>query len=285
MAHSSTQSRQLASAAPPPTPPPDPWLHVPIRWLFRAAETTRAVLAFGLITLAVMVTRYRQARTVVRPQIRTQIVRAGIHLLPMILFLAAALGFVVIGQTVALLSRVGAQHLIGTVMVIAVVRELGPLVTALVVLLRVGTAAVIELGSSRALGELEALEALGIDPMLYLVVPRVIGMAAATFALTAYFIIGAVLSGYLFAFLQDVPLTPGAYFRQLARALSWPDFVLLLLKPVAFGAVIAIVTCYQGLARPLRLGEVSRVTTTAVVVSTVACVGLDALFILVYLLT
>ena len=242
------------------------------------------MLAFGLITLGVLVTKSRVARAVVRPRIRAQVGRAGLRMLPMILFLAAALGFVVIGQTVALLSHVGAQHLIGTVMVTVVVRELGPLVTALVVLLRVGTATVIELGSSRAQGEVEALEALGVDPIHYLVIPRVIGLAVATFALTIYFILAALLSGYCVAFLQDVPIKPGSYFRQLAFSLSWPDFLLLVLKPLAFGAVIAVVTCYQGLARPLGLNDVSRVTTTAVVVSTVACVLLDALFILVYLL-
>lgn len=254
------------------------------RWLLGAGETARGVLAFGLITLGVLVSRFDMARTVVRPRIRTQIARAGVQLLPMVLFLATALGFVVIGQTVALLSQVGAQHLIGTVMVTAVVRELGPLIAAFVVLLRIGTATVIDLGSSRALGEIEALEALGIDPIHYLVVPRVVGMALATFALTVYFIMAALFCGYLFAFIQDVPIKPGEYFRQLARALDWPDFGLLLLKPLAFGSVIAVVTCYQGLARPLELREVSRVTTTAVVASTIACVLLDVGFILVYLL-
>jgi phospholipid/cholesterol/gamma-HCH transport system permease protein len=149
-------------------------------------------------------------------------------------------------------------------MVIVVVRELGPLLAAMLVLARVGTAHVIELGTARALGEVEALEALGIDPVHYLIVPRVIGMAVGVFSLTVYLIIGALVSGYLFAFLQDVPLTPGDYFKQIAEALSWLDFALLALKTVAFGFFIAIVTCYHGLARPLRLEDVSRVAVRAV---------------------
>jgi len=247
-------------------------------------DTSHQLLAFALITLGVLATKFNRASAVVHPLIYEQIARAGLRLLPMISFLAAALGFVVIGQTVALLTQVGAQHLIGTVMVTVVVRELGPLVTAVVVLLRVGTATVVELGMARALGEVEALEALGIDPVHYLVVPRVLGMAIAVLALTAYLILGAVFSGYLFAFLQDVPLTPGEYFRQLALALTWQDFVLLTLKASAFGAILALVTCFQGLARPLLLAEVSIVTTRALVASLIACVALDALFILVYLL-
>jgi phospholipid/cholesterol/gamma-HCH transport system permease protein len=206
-----------------------------------------------------------------------------VRLLPVVSFLAAALGLVVIGQTVSLLNRVGAQDYAGIVMVTAIVRELGPLVTALLVLARVGTAIVIELSTNRATGEVEALEALGIDPVHYLVMPRVLGLSISIFSLTVYMIIVALLAGYLFAFLQDVPLRPGEYFTQLAMALRWQDFALLALKTLSFGAVIAIVTCYQGLARPVRLDEVADVTTRAIVESVIACVILDSLFIIVYL--
>jgi phospholipid/cholesterol/gamma-HCH transport system permease protein len=254
------------------------------RWILQWIDTSHKLFAFALITLGVLATKSNRAVAVVHPLVYEQIARAGLRLLPMISFLAAALGFVVIGQTVALLTQVGAQQLIGTVMVTVVVRELGPLVTAVVVLLRVGTATVVELGMTRALGEVEALEALGVDPIHYLVVPRVLGMAIAVLALTAYLILGATFSGYLFAFLQDVPLTPGEYFRQLALALTWQDFVLLALKASAFGAILAFVTCFQGLARPLLLADVSTATTRALVASLIACVALDALFILVYLL-
>ena len=212
-----------------------------------------------------------------------QVGRAGLKLLPMVSFLAMALGLVVIGQTVSLLNRVGAQEYAGIVMVTVIVRELGPLVTALLVLARVGTAIVIELSTNRATGEVEALEALGIDPIHFLVMPRVLGLAISIFSLTVYMIIVALLSGYLFAFLQDVPLQPGEYFNQLVSSLRWEDFALLALKTVSFGVIIAIVTCYQGLARPLRIEEVRDVTTSAVVESVVACVLLDALFIIVYL--
>ena len=254
------------------------------RKLIQALLTIQGVGAFALITLGILATKSNVASRVIRPLIRQQIHLAGVRLLPMVSFLALALGLVIVGQTVSLLSRVGAQNFAGTIMVTVVVRELGPLVAALLVLARVGTATVIELGTARALGEVEALEALGIDPVHYLVVPRVAGLAIATFALTVYLIIGAACSGYLFIFVQDVPLPPGDYFQQLAQALRWEDFVLLGLKSAAFGVVIAIVTCYQGLAKPLRLEEVATVTTRAVVNSVVACVCLDAIFIVVYLL-
>jgi len=236
-----------------------------------------------LITAGIAVTKFNTARTVIHPLVRQQLTRAGLRLLPMVAFLAFALGMVVIGQTVLILNRYGAQNFLGTVMVTVVVRELGPIFAALLVLARAGTANVIELGTARALGEVEALEALGIDPIHYLVVPRVIGMALSIFALTLYLILFALLSGYLFAFVEGVPLLPGDYFRQLAGALIWQDFILLILKTMSFGIFIAIVTCFEGLARPMRLEDVSRASTSAVGKCVVGVVLLDAVFIIVYL--
>jgi phospholipid/cholesterol/gamma-HCH transport system permease protein len=102
------------------------------------------------------------------------------------------------------------------------------------------------------------------------------------YCLTIYLILIAIGSGYLFAFLQDVPLTPSAYLGQIGDALRWQDFVLLLLKTAAFGIVIAVVNCYHGLARPLRLEDVSRVTTRSVVESVIGCVIVDAVFLVGY---
>lgn len=254
------------------------------RKLLALTETIHGLGAFALITAGVMLTKWNVARRLVRPIVREQVYRAGVRLLPMVSFLAIALGLIIIGQTVSLLTRVGAQNYAGTVMVTVIVRELGPILTAIIVLARVGTATVVELGTARAMGEVEALESLGIDPIHYLVVPRVIGLALSIFSLTVYLIIIAVLSGYLFAFLQDVPLRPTEYINQLATSLQWHDFVLLALKTTVFGCIIAVVTCFQGLAQPLRIEHVSGATTRAVAHSVVACIFVDALFIVVYLL-
>ncbi len=253
------------------------------RIILRIVRTIHGLGAFALITLGVTVTKFWKAADLIHPMIALQITRAGVRLLPMVSFVAFALGLVVIGQTVSLLNRVGAQDYAGMVMVTVIVRELGPLVTALLVLARVGTMIVIELSTNRATGEVEALEALGIDPIHFLVMPRVLGLAISIFALTVYMIIVALLSGYLFAFVQDVPLRPGEYLNQLTTSLRWQDFALLALKTTSFGSVIAIITCYQGLARPVRIDEVGEVTSSAVVRSVIACVLLDSLFIVVYL--
>jgi phospholipid/cholesterol/gamma-HCH transport system permease protein len=253
------------------------------RRLFRFLLTVQGLGAFGLITLGVILTKFNAARSVIWPLVMRETFRAGLRLLPMFLFVAAALGLLVIGQSVSWLTQVGAINYLGTIMVIVVVRELGPLLAVLLVLARIGTANVIELGTARALGEVEALEALGIDPVHYLVAPRVIGLALGVFSLTVYLILGALVSGYLWAFVQDVPLLPGDYFRQLTGSLRGLDFALLALKTLAFGFIVAIVTCYHGLAQPLRLEEVSYATVRAVVQSVFACVLIDAVFIVIYL--
>ena len=253
------------------------------RSLTRFLLAVHGLGAFALITLGVMVSQAGVARQIIRPLTLLQVARSGLRLLPLASFLALALGLMVIGQTVSVLNRFGADQFLGTVMVTAVVRELGPLLTALLVLLRSGTANVVELGTARALGEVEALEVLGIDPIHYFVVPRAIGMAVGTFALTVYLILGALLSGYLWAFIQDVPLTPEDYFKQLAQALTGLDFVLLAAKTFAFGTTIAVITCYHGLAQPLVLDGVSRATVNAVGQSIIACAVLDAVFIIIYL--
>ena len=255
------------------------------RQIFLYLLTVQGVAAFALITLGVILRKFGVAAEVVHPRVRQEINRSGTSLMPMFVFVALALGFLVIGQTVSALAKVGATDYLGSTMVIVIVRELGPLLTAMLVLARVGSANVIELGTARALGEVEALEALGIDPVHYLVMPRVIGMALGVFALTIYLVIGALASGYLFAFMATVPLTPSQYFTQIADALGWLDFVLMALKTMAFGFFIAIVTCYHGLAQPLKLEDVSRVAVRAVTQGIFACVLIDAVFIVLYFLT
>jgi phospholipid/cholesterol/gamma-HCH transport system permease protein len=254
------------------------------RTVLDVLDTGKKIGAFALISLGTAVTRRDVARNVIHPLIRKQLVRFGVRLLPAVAFLGLALGFMIVSQTVALLSRVGATNLTGVLMVAVVVRELGPLTAALIVLARVGTATVIELGTVRATGEIEALEALGIDPIHYLVVPRLIGLVVSVIALSVYLIVIALVSGYLFGFLQNLPLSPSEYVHQIANALRWEDFVLLAFKTASFGAVLALTICFNGLAQPLRLEEISHSTTRTVAQALVGCVLLDAFFIVIYLL-
>ena len=284
-----------------PIPPPGPvplrpaerprsdWLDATLDLGWRpvqaTASTVRRLLAFALIVLSTMLLKFGRARRVVHPLVWSQIRIAGVRLVPFVVFLAGMAGFTLIGQALVLLRQVGREELLGSVLVVGLFRELAPLATAVLVLLRVGTATVVELATTRATGEVEALEALGIDPVHFLVMPRVIGLAISVFGLAVYFMISSLVGGYVFCFIQQLPIAPLDYLNGFAQALVWQDFVMVFLKTAGFGAVIAVVTCYQGLSRPLRLEQVPDAATRAVSQSLTACVILDGLFLAVFLLT
>src|SRR5208337_354797 len=101
------------------------------RKLFLFLLTIQGLGAFALITLGVILKKFGAAHSVMQPRIRHEINRAGVSLMPMFIFVSLALGFLVIGQTVSALAKVGATNYLGSTMVIVVVRELGPLLTAM----------------------------------------------------------------------------------------------------------------------------------------------------------
>lgn len=260
------------------------WLnHIALR-IVSATTTVERLIAFTLITVGTATTQFRRAPGLFGPLIREQIFRSGVRLIPIVCFLGLSLGVLIVGQTEALLQEVGATQYTGALLVTVIIRELAPLVAGLVVFARVGTASVIELGTARALGEVDALEALGIDPVHYLVVPKLIGFTVSVMGLTLYCILASLFSGYLFAFSRGLPLDPAAYLNRIAMAVSWIDFPLLALKSGLFGAITAMVVCYQGLARPLRLEDVGDATAQTVVYCLVICLVVDAGFIPLYLL-
>lgn len=248
--------------------------------LLRFFATVQHIGAFSLITLGVAVTKLFVAQRVIFPAVQQQLARAGVRLLPIIGFIGAAVGFVIVGQTLSLLAQVGQVGLTGDLLVMVVVREVAPFVAALVVLARVGTATVVELGTARALGEVETLEALGIDPIHFLVVPRVIGLTCSVMALTVYLTLITLFSGWVFALLANLPYPLAVYFGYIAGALEWYDFVLIGAKTASFGAVSAMVVCYHGLAQPVRIEDVSAATTRTVAQCVVAFGLIDGAFLI-----
>lgn len=254
-----------------------PLLRTAGRRALASLETIKGLIAFALISAGALISQRRRARTLIRSLVIEQVAQNGLKLLPLGLAVAAAVGLVVVGQMVSLLTRLGATQLIGPLLVSLVIRELAPLITAFLVLGRSGTNTVVQLGTSRALGEVEALESLAIDPIHYLVVPRVIGLATAVFALTVYVIMGTLGFGFVFAFLTDTPLTLETFAGEISASLRWFDFALLAIKTAGFGTIIAVATCYAGLARPLTLPDVAPASTRAVVIGVAGCLLLDAI--------
>lgn len=262
-----------------PVPRRRPLLQLAGRRALAFVDTVKGLIAFALIAAVALVSKRWTARPLIRSLVVEQVAQNGLRLLPLGLAVAAAFGLVVVGQIVALLTQLGATQLIGPLVVMVVIRELAPLITAFLVLGRSGTNTVVQLGTSRALGEVEALEALAIDPIHYLVVPRIIGLATAVLALTVYLIMGTLGFGFVFVFLSDVPLTLETFAGEIAGSLSWFDFLLLGFKTAGFGTIIAVATCYAGLARPLTLAEVAPASTQGVVLGVAGCLLLDAVLV------
>ena len=213
----------------------------------------------------------------------TQIYFTGVQALPLISVLAVASGSIVILQASMNIGLLGGAGAIGGVMVAVIVREIAPLLTALIVIARSGTAVASDIGTMKVNREIEALEAMGIHPLSYVVFPRLLGGVISVVCLAIYFVLIAVVGGYVVTnFIQSLPLS--FYADSLARAFSRQDVGLFLLKNLFSGIIIFVVSCHQGLQVKQSPHEVPQVTTKAVVTSIIYVVVFNmAVTILFYL--
>ena len=170
------------------------------RFLARAGESLDQ---FGLLwrVLVTLVRARGRGRQMIRPTTIEQIYFTGVQALPVISLMALLLGVLVIVESTERLSEIGLDEYLGRVMVVMIIRELGPVMTALLVILRSGVAIGIKLGYMTALREMEAIEMQGIDPLHLVAVPRIIGLMSAIVCLFIYFDLVAVFGGAAFAWL------------------------------------------------------------------------------------
>jgi phospholipid/cholesterol/gamma-HCH transport system permease protein len=225
---------------------------------------TFQVLMMAYVAFRTTIFEQSQGLRTVFSVVATQIYFTGWQAVPLISVLAVASGAVVILQSQTQLSFLGGQEMIGNLLVVIVVRELGPLMTALIVIARSGTAVASEVGNMRANREIEALEVLGINPLSYIVFPRMLGGVVSVLCLAFYFNVAALFGGFFVTkLLQDMPLS--FYFNSLAQAIEFEDVILFLVKNTFSGVIIFIVSCFQGLSVKRAITEVPIVTTQAVV--------------------
>jgi phospholipid/cholesterol/gamma-HCH transport system permease protein len=202
-------------------------------------------------------------RRVTREVLKRQILFTGVEALPFTALIALLSAAVVVVQGHL---QLGSSDLLGGMLVTVVLRELGPLIVAFIVIGRSGTAIAAELASMRTRGEIDTLEAMGIDPFEYLIVPRLAGMVAAVFALTVAFVAICLLGGW--GMLQLVASNPpalSAYTAMLAAPLGQGDLAVFLAKTIVPGLIVAAVACHEGLAAGASATEVPRAATRAVV--------------------
>lgn len=208
--------------------------------------------------------------------ISAQIYFTGWQALPLISVLAVATGAIVVLQTSLQLSLLGGAGLVGNMMIVIIVREVGPLLTALIVIARSGTAVASEIGTMRVNKEIEALETMGIHPLSYIVFPRIMGGVISVLCLAFYFDFIAVMGGFVVTkFVHDIPFA--FYTDSLAQAFTTDDIFIFFLKNGFSGMIIFVICCYQGLLVKLGPHEVPQVTTKAVVNSVIYVVCFNAI--------
>ena len=202
--------------------------------------------------------------------------RSGADAVPIVVVINFLVGLAMAYQAAEQLARFGANILVADLIGISVTRELGPLMTAILVSGRSGAAFAAELGSMQVNGEIDALRTMGFGPMRYLVVPRTLALIVVLPLLTVLADL-AGMAGGLVVGVSNLDLTVRGYLFQTARVVSVWDISSGLIKSVVFGLAISLIACQQGLATSGGAEGVGRRTTSAVVASLFALILIDAL--------
>ena len=195
-----------------------------------------------------------------------QLMAIGNRSFSLVALVAMFTGLVLALQLSVGLGRFGLKLYVGQVVGLAIFREMGPVLTALMVSARVGSGIAAELGSMVVTEQVLAIEAMGASPMQKLVVPRVLATVIATPLLTIMADVIGVLGG-MFITMREADVTATFYIDQVCNTLIMEDFVSGVAKAAFFGFFIAIISCYQGLNTVGGTEGVGRATTRAVVIS------------------
>lgn len=203
--------------------------------------------------------------------------RAGADAAPIVMLINFLMGLVMAYQSSAQLKQFGANQYVADLVGVSMTRELGPLMTAIIICGRSGAAFAAELGTMKVSEEVDALRTLGVMPLRYLVMPRVLGLVLVAPLLVLLADAVGIAGGAVVAALS-LDITPTAYLIQLKSAVKPSDIVSGLIKGMVFSGAVALISCQQGLATSGGAEGVGRRTTGAVVSILFALIVLDAIF-------
>ena len=207
----------------------------------------------------------------------SQAMETGVRALPILSLITFFIGLIMALQAAYELRRFGAISAVATAVAVTMSRELGPLVTAIVVIGRSGSAFAAEIGTMKVSEEIDALETMAISPIRFLVAPKFLAMAVMLPCLTIWANVMGILGGSLFGVAQ-ADFTLVRYIKASIDSLFLRDIVTGLIKSVMFGITITAVGCFEGLATGGGAEQVGRSTTRAVVMSIFLVVAADLLF-------
>jgi len=211
-----------------------------------------------------------------------QMVRVGVRAIPIVILCELAIGMILPLQMYPKLDEFGQAEQIATINAIAAFRELGPLMTAIVLSGFAGASIAAELGTMVTAEEIEALESLALNPVRFLVIPRMLATVLMTLILTVIADVVMICGGMLTSL--RLGIDPDVYYTLTLDAVNITGFITGLIKAGVFGMLIGLIACYLGLSvKPWQGSEgVGKATTNTVVYCIVAIIGADAVFTIIF---
>lgn len=206
-----------------------------------------------------------------------QMERIGIHSFLIVFLTALFTGMVLAFQTAYTMKKMNAQIYIAGLVSLSVCRELGPVLTALVVAARVGSAIAAEIGTMKVTEQVDALETLATNPVRYLVMPRFLSLLIMLPILTIYADFTGMAGGFIVA-VNKLYIPYGLYLKKSFDALLYKDIWTGLIKSVVFAIIIANISCFEGMNTKGGAEGVGRATTQAVFLSCILVIAADCLF-------
>jgi phospholipid/cholesterol/gamma-HCH transport system permease protein len=213
-----------------------------------------------------------------------QAMAVGVGALPILSLISFFIGLILALQGAYELRKFGALNFVASAVAITMTRELGPLITAVVVIGRSGSAFAAEIGTMKVTEEIDALETMALDPVQFLVTPKFLAMALMLPCLTTWADSMGVLGGALFG-ITGAGFTFTGYMHATLSALLLRDIFSGLMKSVMFGMTITAVGCYEGFRTGAGAEEVGRSTTAAVVTSIFLVIVVDLVFTALFYFT
>ena len=233
-------------------------------------------------TLRIAVGPFRGERIRLRAVVE-QTVRAGNSSLPLVALICVLVGMIMALQSAYQLRELGAGDLVAGLVAISITRELAPLLTAIIVAGRFGSAIAAELGTMQVSEEVAALKVMGIDPISFLVVPRLLALVLSLPCLVVFADVVGILGGLIVG-VGALGMGAQHYISLTLDSLMLQDIYTGLVKAVAFSTIIGLVGCHEGLATSGGAEEVGRSTPSSVVRSIVLVIAADLFVTMLFFL-
>jgi phospholipid/cholesterol/gamma-HCH transport system permease protein len=219
-------------------------------------------LAVGATVVVLALNPAHWPRTV-RNVLARQILFTGFEAIGLMAGIAFVVGITIVLQAQLWFEKLGQKELLGPLLIVFILRETAPTLASLVIIIRSASAMATEMANMKLSGEVRLLESQGLDPLVYLVMPRVIGAGICGLGLALVFVIVSLLSGFLFGTITGVRMRPDVFMNMIFGSLSTTDALNLLSKSILSAATTATICCVQGLSVSTDSAEIPRATSQA----------------------